>query len=62
MSPQEERVSENQEAQRELVEQACALPGVAALMDVYGRLTPYTQLYMNVQANQVRNATGGNVG
>jgi hypothetical protein len=38
------------------------LPGVATLMDVYGRLSAYTDLMVNVQPSQVRNATGGNVG
>ena len=51
--------SENQAAQQKLVEQARSLPGVAAVLDVYGRLSTYTQL-VNVQPSQVRNATGGN--
>lgn len=52
--------SENQEVQRELVERARSLPGVASLLDVYGRLTAYTGVMVNVQHSQVRNATGGN--
>ncbi len=54
--------SENQTAQRELVERARALPGVASVLDVYGRLTEYTGVMVNVQHSQVRNATGGNAG
>ena len=50
---------DKQEAQRELVERARSLPGVAEVMDVYIRLSPYTQ-FLNVQPGQVRNATGAN--
>ncbi len=55
-----DRESHRQEAQRDLMERARALPGVADVMEVYGRLTPYTNLLVNVQLSQVRNATGGN--
>jgi hypothetical protein len=54
------RQSERQHAQRAIVEQAQRLPGVAEVLDVYGRLSPYTNALVNVQPNQVRNATGGN--
>jgi hypothetical protein len=54
----EERTRE-QSAQRELVERGRALPGVAEVMDVYGRLAGYAKV-INVQPSQVRNATGGN--
>lgn len=53
--------SDNQAIQQDLVEQGRALPGVATLLDVYGQLSAYTQLMVNVQPSQVRNATGGNV-
>ena len=53
--------SDNQAAQKELVDQARRLPGVAEAMDVYERLVPYAQPYANVQSSQLRNATGGNV-
>lgn len=56
-----EATSDNQAAQRELVERGRSLPGVATLLDVYGQLCAYTQLMVNVQPSQVRNATGGNV-
>lgn len=52
--------SDNQAAQRELVERGRSLPGVAELLAVYGRLTAYTNVLVNVQPSQVRNATGGN--
>ena len=55
----ERNESENQVAQQKLVEQARSLPGVAAVLDIYGRLSTYTQ-FVNVQPRQVRNATGGN--
>lgn len=51
---------DQQETQRDLVKRARALPGVAEVMDVYGRLAPYTNVLVNVQPSQVRNATGGN--
>jgi hypothetical protein len=57
-----EAQNDNQAVQRELVERSLSLPGVATLMDVYGRLSAYTDLMVNVQPSQVRNATGGNVG
>lgn len=50
---------DNQAEQQELVEQARSLPGVAEVMDVFGRLSAYTQ-FVNVQPSQMRNATGGN--
>ena len=52
--------SENQAAQQELVRRARALPGVAELLEVYGKLSAYTNVMVNVQPSQVRNATGGN--
>jgi hypothetical protein len=55
-----EQQSDRQQVQRDLVEQARELPGVAEVMDVYGRLAAYTNLVVNVQPSQVRNATGGN--
>ena len=54
-----ETSSENQAAQQEMVERARALPGVAEVVDLYGRLSAYTR-FVNVQPSQVRNATGGN--
>ncbi len=56
-----EAKSEGQVIQRELVERGRALPGVATLLDVYGQLSAYTELMVNVQPSQVRNATGGNI-
>ena len=56
-----EAKSEGQVIQRELVERGRALPGVATLLDVYGQLSAYTELMVNVQPRQVRNATGGNI-
>jgi hypothetical protein len=53
--------SENQAAQQELVQRARALPGVAELLEVYGKLSAYTDVMVDVQPSQVRNATGGNV-
>ena len=53
--------SHNQTTQKELVERGRALPGVAAVVDVYAKLSPYTEFVVNVQSSQVRNATGGNV-
>ena len=61
MSQDTKSPSPNQVAQQELVERGRALPGVAALIEVYGKLSAYTQLRVNVQPSQVRNATGGNV-
>ncbi len=54
------QTSEQQGTQRDLVELARSLPGVAEVMDVYGRLEQYTNILVNVQPSQVRNATGGN--
>lgn len=56
-----EAKSEGQVIQRELVERGRALAGVATLLDVYGQLSAYTELMVNVQPSQVRNATGGNI-
>ncbi len=55
----EKASSDNQAVQQELVERASALPGVAEVVDLYGRLSAYTR-FVNVQPSQVRNATGGN--
>lgn len=55
-----EEPSDNQALQEELVRRGRSLPGVAELMDVYGRLTAYTSVLVNVQPSQVRNAAGGN--
>lgn len=55
-----EEQTDNQAAQRELVERGRSLPGIASVLDVYGRLTEYTSVLVNVQHTQVRNATGGN--
>lgn len=60
MSQSEDTPSDNQARQQELVERGRALPGVAELLDVYGRLAAYTNVVVNVQPSQVRNATGGN--
>ncbi len=49
-----------QQTQRDLVMQGRALPGVADVIDVYGKLEQYTRVMVNVQPSQVRNATGGN--
>lgn len=57
---QREPTSERQRTQKALVEQARALPGVADVVDLYARLSPYADLVVNVQPGQVRNATGGN--
>jgi hypothetical protein len=51
--------SDNQVIQQELVKRGRSLPGVADVIDVYGRLSFYTQ-FVNVQPSQVHNATGGN--
>jgi hypothetical protein len=55
-----EEPSDNQAAQQELVQRGRSLPGVAELLDVYGRLTAYTNVLVNVQPSQIRSATGGN--
>lgn len=59
MTDRKEQHSDNQAAQQEMVEKARSLPGVAEVVDVFGRLSVYTQ-FVNVQPSQVRNATGGN--
>jgi len=61
MAERNQAQSDNKGAQRELMERERSLPGVATVMDVYGRLSAYTYLMVNVQPSQVRNATGGNV-
>lgn len=61
MPERTETQSDNQAIQRELIERGRSLPGVATLMDVYGQLSAYTELMVNVQPSQVRNATGGNI-
>lgn len=55
-----ESEGDNQAAQLELVERGRSLPGVAAVIDAYGRLSTYSELVVNVQPSQVKNATGGN--
>ncbi len=59
MVKQTKQPRDNQVIQQELVERGRSLPGVADVIDVYGRLSVYTQ-FVNVQPSQVRNATGGN--
>ncbi len=60
MPQSDETPSDNQAKQRELVERGRALPGVAELLEVYGRLTAYSNVMVNVQPSQVRSAAGGN--
>lgn len=60
MPERTEAPSDNQAAQRELVERGQALPGVAELLEVYGRLSAYANVLVNVQPSQIRNAAGGN--
>jgi len=59
MAQRTKQLSDNQVIQQELVERGRSLPGVADIIDVYGRLSVYTQ-FVNVQPSQIRNATGGN--
>ena len=59
MTERREQQSDNQAAQQEMVEKARSLPGIAEVVDVFGRLSVYTQ-FVNVQPSQVRNVTGGN--
>lgn len=59
MTERREQQSDNQAAQQEMLEKARSLPGIAEVVDVFGRLSVYTQ-FVNVQPSQVRNATGGN--
>lgn len=59
MTERREQQSDNQAAQQEMVEKARSLPGIAEVVNVFGRLSVYTQ-FGNVQPSQVRNATGGN--
>lgn len=60
MSESPKTLSESQATQEELVRQARSLPGVAEVLEVYGKLSAYTSVMINVQPSQVRNATGGN--
>jgi hypothetical protein len=60
MPERTETPSENQAAQQELVRRGRALPGVAELLEVYGKLSQYSSVIANVQPSQVTNATGGN--
>ncbi len=62
MSEQDELVTDNQAAQRDLVERVRPMPGVAEVLDLYGKLTSYTTVITNVQPSQVKNATSGNIG
>ena len=55
-----EEPSDNQAKQQELLRRGRSMPGVAELMDVYGRLSAYTNVLVNVQPSQIRNAAGGN--
>ena len=57
----DQQENDNQAEQRRLVQRGAALPGVADVLNVYGRLSAYQQVLVNVQLSQVRNATGGNV-
>jgi hypothetical protein len=59
MAKRTKQHSDNQVIQQELVERGRALPGVADVIDVYGRLSMYVQV-VNAQPGQIRNATGGN--
>jgi hypothetical protein len=52
------KASDLQRDQHELVEEARRLPGIAEVLDTYGRLAPYT--ITNPQPSQIRNATGAN--
>ena len=63
MDTSTERHADNsdQEQQREMVEQARSLAGVADVIDLYNHLAPYTGVMSYVQQTQVRNATGGNL-
>jgi hypothetical protein len=59
MAKQTKQHRDNQVIQQELVERGRSLPGVADVIDVYGRLSVYAQ-FVNAQPSQIRNATGGN--
>jgi len=56
-------LSPKQAAQKELTERGRALPGVAALIDVFDKLVELVAKMsaVNVQPYQILNATGGNV-
>lgn len=51
--------SETQDEQRRLVERALVTPGIAEVINLYGRLSSYLRI-VNVQPSQVHNASGGN--
>lgn len=55
-----QKASDLQRDQHELVEEARRLPGIAEVLDTYGRLAPYTNVLLNTQPSQIRNATGAN--
>lgn len=59
MVEDDKQLTDSQAVQHEMVEQARALPGVAEVIDLYGRLSAYAR-FVNVQHSRVRNATGGN--
>lgn len=61
MSEHIDKTNDNQVIQRELVERGRSLPGVATVLDVYGKLSAYTEVLVNVQPSQTRSAIGGNV-
>lgn len=61
MADRDPAESDNQALQRELVERGRAMPGVATVLDLYGRLSAYTNVLVNPQPSQIRNASGGNV-
>lgn len=50
-----------QAEQADLVDRARAIPGVADVIDVYGKLTRYMRATEWAQPAQMRNATGGNL-
>ena len=59
MTERREQQSDNQASQKEMIEKAQSLPGIAEVIEVFGRLSGYMQ-FVNVQPSQVHNATGGN--
>ena len=50
----------DQATQKDLVEEAKKLPGVAAVLEVYGQLAPYVSGVQSLPTTQIRSATGGN--
>ena len=52
--------SERQRAQRDLMDRAQKIPGVAEVIAAYGRLQPYVHSPTGVTAPPMRYATGGN--